>query len=111
MDVLPCKTKEDDTDDEDETEEEQTALNNILSSKDTSLHTEYIIKIEEEIEDRSLLDTEYKIKYEYKEEHLDFEFKEEIGDFEMRVEGSYVEDNPQSRVEPKGKFCIVHLLI
>jgi hypothetical protein len=72
---------------EDETVEEQSALYNILLSKDTPLHTEFIIKDEE-------LDTVYKIKD---------ELKEEPEYFEMEDEGSSVEYDQQLRVEPKGK--------
>ena len=93
MDVLSSPITEDDTDVEDETVEEQTALKNITSSKDTTLHTEFIIKNEEEIGYSSLLDTEYVIKD---------EDKEELGDLEIKVEESSVEYEQQLRVEPKG---------
>jgi len=110
MDVLSCSIEEDDTDVEDETVEEQTALKNITSSKDTTLHTEFIIKNEEEIGYTSLLDTEYIIKDEEEETSLiDTEYiikdevKEELGDLEIKVEGFSVEYEQQLRVEPKGK--------
>jgi hypothetical protein len=110
MDVLSCPIKEDDTDVEDETVEEQTALYNILSSKDTNLDTEFIIKNEEEIGDTSLLYTKYSFKD--KEEEgtsiLDTEYerkdevKEELEDIEVKDEGSSVEYEHQLKVEPKG---------
>jgi len=109
MDVLSCPIK-DDTDVEDETVEEQTALNNILSSKDTNLDTELIIKNEEDIGDTFLLFTKY--SFEYKEEEgksiLDTEYerkdevKEELEDIEVKDEGSSVEYEHKLRVEQKG---------
>jgi len=89
---MPPTVKDDvDTDVEDETVEEQTALNNILSSKDTLLHTELDIKEEEE-EDTSLLDTDYVIK---------IEDKGELQDFEGKNNGSSSEQKQQLSVEPK----------
>jgi hypothetical protein len=92
MEIMPPTVKDDvDTDVEDETVEEQTALNNILSSKDTLLHTELDIKEEEE-EDTSLLDTDYVIKV---------EDKGELQDFEGKNNGSSSEQKQQLSVEPK----------
>jgi len=72
IEIMPTTVKDDvDTDVEDETVEEQTALNNILSSKDTPLHTEYNIKEEEEEEeneDGSLRNSVCVIKHEEDEE-------------------------------------------
>ena len=71
---IPPKVKDDvDTDVEDETVEEQTALNNILSSKETPRHTEFIIKDEEEEEETFLLNDV--LKAEVKGELQDFEWK------------------------------------
>ncbi len=110
MDVLSNPIKEDDTDVEDETVEEQTALNNILSSKDTTLHTEFIIKNEEEIGNTSLLYTKY--SFQDKEEEgtsiLDTEYerkdevKLELEDIEVKDEGSSEEYEHQLKIEPKG---------
>jgi len=86
LDVLSCPIKEEETDVEDETVEKQTALDIILSSNDTTLHTEFIIKNEEEIGDKSLLDTEYRIE-----------------GFKEKEEGSRVEYETLIRSEPKGK--------
>jgi len=110
MDVLSSPMKDNDTNFEDETVEEQTDLNNILSSKDTTMHTEFIIKNEEEIGDTSLLNTEYIIKDE--EEDTSLLVKEEFGDSEMKVEGSSAAYEQQLRVELKGKkkFYIVESL-
>jgi Ser-tRNA(Ala) deacylase AlaX len=71
IEIMPTTVKDDvDTDVEDETVEEQTALKNILSSKDTPLHTEYNIKEEEEEEneDGSLRNSVCVIKHEEDEE-------------------------------------------
>ena len=76
MDLISLVKEDIDTDVEDETVEEQTALNNILSTKDTPLHTELFIKDEEEEEDTSLLDTEYITNDEAKEDSEDIEVKD-----------------------------------
>jgi len=95
MDVLSCPIKEEETDVVDETVEKQTALNNILSSKDTTLHTEFIIKNEGEIGYTSLIDTEYKIE-----------------GFKEKEEGSSVEYETLISTEPKGKdiyFLLINI--
>jgi len=81
---IPPTVKDDvDTDVEDETGEEQNALNNILSSKETPLHTEFNIKDEEKEEDTFQLDTDYAIKDKVKEELQDFEWKNTGSSFEQ----------------------------
>jgi hypothetical protein len=89
---IPPTVKDDvDTDVEDETVEEQTALNNILSSKETPLHTEFIIKDEEEDEETFLLD-----------DVLQAEVKGELQDFEWKNTGSSLEQEEQLSGQPKG---------
>ena len=95
MEIMSTTVKDDvDTDVEDETAEEQTALKNILSSKDTPLHTELFIKNEEE-DDKPLLNTECINKDEAEEDSEDIEGKDagsvvQLKQSSVEITGTYI---------------------